>query len=70
MYKLKSRQPVIDRNEDIRESGYHLVKPDDENTPACLNFLEKPPTPEKVKHWKRFDAEVGKTNLHPGFRGT
>lgn len=46
------------------------MKPKDENTPACLNFEEKPPTPEKVKNWKRFDAEVGKTNLHPGFRGT
>jgi len=70
MYKGQSRQPVIDRNDNIRESGYHLSKPDDEKTSKCLQFDEKPPTPEKVKHWKRFDAEVGKTNLHPGFRGT
>jgi len=42
----------------------------DENTRNCLQFEERPLTPDKIKKWKRFDAEVGKTNLHPGFRGT
>jgi len=35
-----------------------------------LEFGEKPPTPENIKKWKRFESDVGTTNLHPGFRGT
>lgn len=66
---MKTRQKLVDRNPEESEAGMKLKIQKDENTKKCLEFEERPPTPDKIKQWKRFESDVGKTNLHPGFRG-